>query len=632
MLNISSLVRRLPSALLLTSLFTLVCLNTPVQCVPTDTGSHSDLRVLTPDDFRQTTAEGLWFIEHYSPFCPHCRAFAPTWEQLVKEAKTEIPRVQLAQVDCALHGDLCDANGVTAYPELKLFSSGEIIQVYRGTRQLSDLKAFLALHAPNPLPPNPDPEPESDPEPSLPVLNPFGRVLSLTPSTFDSTVSQGPAFVKFFAPWCGHCKKLAPTWVQLAKKTQGGYATIAEVNCDEHGALCKRFEVQGYPTLIFFGANGARTDYNNGRKLDQLVSFVEKASAPPLRRLRSTSELQDNVNELDVVYLLLMRSHPDQVILDALKEASAPLFGQPPILYSTSSELFERFKIPDSSSETWALVSLKDHNAYIASSIFLSSALSPSPLDSVGDANVLSRLIRDPKSQLTTWLRTHRLPTTTELTQDTFQRVMNAPEQPLVVIAAVPPALNEEVNHRMSSLAALWRSRTGGSGWAKAEGRAKPKWGGERVKSEEDKREVLFTWMDGEKWKDWLKSMYGLEVKRDVTDADELGVVIADHKRLIYWNKDREGKPMDLSKDLLLVIQDALDGKLDYIHSENGIERMARFLSDSLVSMENYVLEHPVYTLMFVSGGLYAIFWVVRRILSDADDVDMEYRKVERLD
>jgi thioredoxin domain-containing protein 5 len=59
---------------------------------------------LTPDNFDSSTASGLWFIEFYSPSCGHCRAFAPTWKQLVEQAATETPGVKLAQVNCLAYG------------------------------------------------------------------------------------------------------------------------------------------------------------------------------------------------------------------------------------------------------------------------------------------------------------------------------------------------------------------------------------------------------------------------------------------------------------------------------------------------------------------------------------------------
>ena len=86
---------RLPSSLrvLLTSL-AITCGAVPV----------STEQVLTPENFQTSIAHGVWFIEHYSPYCGHCRQFAPTWDELVKIGEADVPTINLAQVNCAVHG------------------------------------------------------------------------------------------------------------------------------------------------------------------------------------------------------------------------------------------------------------------------------------------------------------------------------------------------------------------------------------------------------------------------------------------------------------------------------------------------------------------------------------------------
>ncbi|KAF5359143.1 hypothetical protein D9756_003414 [Leucocoprinus leucothites] len=108
------------------------------------------------------------------------------------------------------------------------------------------------------------------------------NVVDLTPDNFDQFVGQGkPALVEFFAPWCGHCKNLAPTYEQLADAFAHAKdkVVIAKVDADGAGKpLGKKYEVSGFPTLKWFDAAGKDEKYESGRDLDSLAAFVTKKS------------------------------------------------------------------------------------------------------------------------------------------------------------------------------------------------------------------------------------------------------------------------------------------------------------------------------------------------------------------
>ena len=106
-------------------------------------------------------------------------------------------------------------------------------------------------------------------------------VLDLLPTTFDDVIikSGKPALVEFFAPWCGHCKTLAPIYEDLAQKyaSASDQIIIGKVDADAHKTLGHRFGVQGFPTLKWFdGQSATPEDYSGGRDLDSLMAFVEK--------------------------------------------------------------------------------------------------------------------------------------------------------------------------------------------------------------------------------------------------------------------------------------------------------------------------------------------------------------------
>ena len=58
----------------------------------------------------------------------------------------------------------------------------------------------------------------------------FQPLFDLTTSLFPNHIAKGTHFVKFYAPWCGHCKRLAPVWQELADNLKSNEKiTIAKV-------------------------------------------------------------------------------------------------------------------------------------------------------------------------------------------------------------------------------------------------------------------------------------------------------------------------------------------------------------------------------------------------------------------
>jgi protein disulfide-isomerase-like protein len=107
------------------------------------------------------------------------------------------------------------------------------------------------------------------------------NVQHLTDSTFGSIVLDPTkaALVEFYAPWCGHCKSLAPTYKKLADAFVGeaGVAIVA-VDATENRATTEAYGVKGYPTLKWFpaGAGKEGVEYSGGRDLESFVAFINE--------------------------------------------------------------------------------------------------------------------------------------------------------------------------------------------------------------------------------------------------------------------------------------------------------------------------------------------------------------------
>ncbi|KOX78633.1 Thioredoxin domain-containing protein 5 [Melipona quadrifasciata] len=102
------------------------------------------------------------------------------------------------------------------------------------------------------------------------------HTIQYTKDNFSTEILKKNHFIMFYAPWCGHCQRLEPTWEQLAKMSKmEDNIKIAKVDCTTDSSLCTEHDVTGYPTLKFFKAGEIKgTKFRGTRDLPSLISFL----------------------------------------------------------------------------------------------------------------------------------------------------------------------------------------------------------------------------------------------------------------------------------------------------------------------------------------------------------------------
>ncbi|CAI5483709.1 unnamed protein product [Closterium sp. Yama58-4] len=250
----------------------------------------SDVVTLNNDNFDDYVGkEEAAFVKFYAPWCGHCKKLAPEYENFATAFK-KTKSVVIAKVDCDEHKDLCSKYSVSGFPTLKWFPAGESKpEDYSGGREASDLVEFvnekLGTH--------------------VKIAAPVSHVVTLDPSNFDKVVldTTKHALVEFYAPWCGHCKSLAPTYDKLGAVFKADKnVVIAKVDADSHRSLGEKYGVSGFPTIKWFPAgNKDGEDYNEGRDLADFVKFINEKTGTSRTVSGSLLETAGRIAELDEI-------------------------------------------------------------------------------------------------------------------------------------------------------------------------------------------------------------------------------------------------------------------------------------------------------------------------------------------
>jgi len=102
-----------------------------------------------------------------------------------------------------------------------------------------------------------------------------GKLYVLTDRSFRGHISRGDHFVMMYAPWCGHCARLKPDWEKLAKNSGVKDTKIGKVDCTANKDVCKKYDVTGYPTLLYFRNGNLVENYKGAKTLDGLKEYLK---------------------------------------------------------------------------------------------------------------------------------------------------------------------------------------------------------------------------------------------------------------------------------------------------------------------------------------------------------------------
>lgn len=137
----------------------------------------------------------------------------------------------------------------------------------------------------------------------------------LTDENFQEALSLQPdLLVEFYAPWCGHCKTLAPEYSKAAKKLANNSPPIkiAKVDATVNTKLKDQFQIAGFPTLKYF-VNKSPIEYSGGRTEDTIVSWILKRNTPSLSYFNTLEELEASLPNHKVAAVLFAQKDTEEV-------------------------------------------------------------------------------------------------------------------------------------------------------------------------------------------------------------------------------------------------------------------------------------------------------------------------------
>ncbi|OIW09142.1 hypothetical protein TanjilG_11280 [Lupinus angustifolius] len=133
-------------------------------------------------------------------------------------------------------------------------------------------------------------------------------VVVLNQKNFSDVINNNRfVLVEFYAPWCGHCKALAPEYAEAATELKGKGVILAKVDASEENELAQEYDIQGFPTIYLF-IDGIHKLYNGNRNKDAIVSWIKKKTGPGIHNVTSLDDAETILTSQSKLVLAFLNS------------------------------------------------------------------------------------------------------------------------------------------------------------------------------------------------------------------------------------------------------------------------------------------------------------------------------------
>lgn len=239
--------------------------------------SSSVVKLLSGKDFDEQViqSDNVVLVEFFATWCGHCKQMAPEFEKAAIALKGIVPFVAVED------SETMKPYKVQGFPTLMWFGGDKKKpEDFGGERNAKGMVEFVMEKLSSLAGKRMNVKIEK-PDTSGGSSGGSENTVVLTDENFDEMVLKDVKnvwFVKFYAPWCGHCKAIAGVWDDLANNLKGKPIKVGKMDASVEKSTPQRFNVGGFPTIKLFPAgkktDSSAVDYTEGRDLASFERFA----------------------------------------------------------------------------------------------------------------------------------------------------------------------------------------------------------------------------------------------------------------------------------------------------------------------------------------------------------------------